>query len=164
MSSTRRPRARRASRSGARPAATGAPRSAPPPGSSRARSAPSRPPGGGTGARFLTRVRRACLALPDAEERVAWGSPTFRVRGRLFVMFHHDHHGDGRLALWCNAPEGAQEALVASDPDNYFIPPYVGSNGWIGVRLDRSLPWSAVAARIEVAHRVTADRGRARRR
>src|SRR5689334_14255881 len=113
--------------------------------------------------KVLARVRRACLALPDTMEKIAWGSPTFRVGGRIFVMFVDDHHGDGRVALWCNAPDGALEALVGSDPENFFVPPYVGCNGWVGVRLDRSLPWSAVATRIEVAHRVTAERGRPRR-
>src|SRR5262249_27467744 len=87
----------------------------------------------------LAKIRPACLALPGTEEKVAWGSPTFRVDGRLFVMFLDNHHGDGRLAIWCNAAPGAQEAFVAADPKRYFIPPYVGPAGWLGVRLDRGL-------------------------
>jgi hypothetical protein len=110
----------------------------------------------------LSRVRRACLALPDTHEKEAWGAPTFRARGRLFVMFVDNHHGDGRLAIWCNAPPGAQDALVASKPKTFFVPPYVGPQGWVGVRLDTGLKWTAVSTRIKEAHRTTASHPRAR--
>ena len=103
----------------------------------------------------LTRVRRACLAFPEATEKEAWGAPTFRVRDRLFVMFVDDHHGDGRLAIWCNAPPGAQEALVTSDPRHFFVPPYVGAKGWIGVRLDGGLKPTVIAGRIREAYHAT---------
>src|SRR5690606_3682945 len=89
----------------------------------------------------LTRLRALCNALPETTEKEAWGTPTFRVRGKMFAMFADDHHGDGRVAVWCKAPTGAQEALVESDPDVFFRPPYVGPSGWVGVRLDRGLPW-----------------------
>ena len=85
----------------------------------------------------LARVRRTCLALPEAWEKEAWGEPTFRVRKRMFAMFANDHHGDGRVALWCNAPPGVQEALVRSEPEKFFVPPYVGPSGWVGLVLDR---------------------------
>lgn len=85
----------------------------------------------------LRRVRGICLALPEAFEQEAWGHPTFRVKDKLFAMFHDDHHGDGRVALWLNAPLGVQEHLVVLDPERFFVPPYVGPRGWIGVRLDR---------------------------
>jgi hypothetical protein len=111
----------------------------------------------GPAAAALARVRRACLALPDTAEKIAWGSPTFRVGGRLFVMFVDDHHGDGRLAIWCNAAEGAQEAFVTSDPERYFIPPYVGPSGWLGVRLDRGLALEEVSRRIRAAHQATIE-------
>jgi len=86
---------------------------------------------------LLDRVRRICLALPEATEQVAWGEPTWRVRKRLFAMYANDHHGDGRVALWCNAPLGVQEHLVSGAPQTYFVPPYVGVKGWIGIVLDR---------------------------
>jgi len=104
----------------------------------------------------LERVRRICLALPEATEKLAWGSPTFRVRDRIFVMYGENHHGDGRIAIWCNAAEGVQAELVAADPEHIFVPAYVGKGGWIGVRLDRGLPWPAVRSLIEEAYRVTA--------
>ena len=85
----------------------------------------------------LERVRRICLSLPEATEQMAWGEPTWRVRKRMFAMYANNHHGDGRVALWCNAPLGVQEALVADHPDRYFVPPYVGVKGWIGIVLER---------------------------
>ncbi|MCI0685207.1 MAG: MmcQ/YjbR family DNA-binding protein [Gemmataceae bacterium] len=104
----------------------------------------------------LGRVRKICLALPETSEKVAWGAPTFRVKGKLFVMFVDNHHQDGRVAIWCDAPAGSQQALVASDPEHFFVPPYVGGNGWLGVRLDRGLAWSIVKELIHEAHRTRA--------
>lgn len=130
---------------------------------------PGPAPRGGPGSETaLKRVRNACLALPDTTEKIAWGEPTFRVRERLFVMFTDNHHGDGRLAIWVNAAPGAQEAFVARDPENYFVPPYVGPSGWLGVRLDRGLGSDEVTARIRAAHAATltalaAKRARSRR-
>ena len=100
----------------------------------------------------LERVRELCLALPETNERPSHGSPCWFVRDkRCFVMFLDDHHGDGRLALWCAAPEGMQRALVDSAPEHYFVPPYVGHRGWLGVRLDRDLAWDDIAGAIEDA-------------
>jgi hypothetical protein len=100
----------------------------------------------------LERVRAVCRALPECTERPSHGSPAWFVRDkRCFAMFLDDHHGDGRLALWCAAPEGMQHALVAGDPESYFVPPYVGHRGWVGVRLDRSLGPDEVAGALEDA-------------
>ncbi|MBV8520078.1 MAG: MmcQ/YjbR family DNA-binding protein [Acidobacteria bacterium] len=117
-----------------------------------------------TAADALERVRAICLALPDTTEKLAWGEPTFRVHERLFVMFTNNHHGDGRLAIWCNAPDGAQEAIVAADPKHFFVPPYVGKGGWIGINLDTGLGWPAIASLIAEAHRVTAAKGKGRKK
>jgi hypothetical protein len=100
----------------------------------------------------LDQVRAHCLGLPEVTERLSHGAPTWFIRDKkTFVMYHDDHHGDGRRALWCAAAPGAQEGLVAGSPDHYFRPPYVGHRGWVGVRLDRSLEWDAVAGAIEEA-------------
>ena len=63
-----------------------------------------------------------------------------------------DHHGDGRFAIWCAAPAGLQQALVEADPELYFVPPYVGHRGWLGVRLDRALDWDELAGIVEDAY------------
>lgn len=99
----------------------------------------------------LRKVRAACLAIADVTERSSHGSPCWFVGGKQFAAFLNDHHGDGRLALWLCAEHEAQTAIVASDPEVYFVPPYVGPSGWIGVRLDRDLEWSQVAALLELA-------------
>jgi hypothetical protein len=85
--------------------------------------------------RYLTQVRAICLALPRTAERPSHGRPAFFAGPRCFGMFMADHHGDGRLALWCAAPEGAQAELVQLEPDRFFRPPYVGHRGWLGVLL-----------------------------
>ena len=63
-----------------------------------------------------------------------------------------DHHGDGRFAIWCAAPEGMQKMLVDADPERFFVPPYVGHRGWLGVRLDRGLDWDELAGIAEDAY------------
>ena len=105
------------------------------------------------------RVRAICRALPEVTERLSHGSPTFFVRGRkTFVMYQDDHHGDGRLALWCAAPAGAQAELVSAEPDRFFVPPYVGHRGWLGVRLDRDLDWDEITGIVGDAYRQVAPR------
>ena len=103
----------------------------------------------------LKRVRALCLGLPEATERLSHGTPAFFAK-KSFVMFWNDHHRDGRLAVWCAAPEGAQQALIASDPERFFRPPYVGPAGWIGVRLDVRPNWDEIAGIIEDAYRTVA--------
>lgn len=118
---------------------------------------------------WLERVRSLCLALPETSERPSHGHPAFFVRDRrCFVMFLDDHHGDGRLAIWCAAPLGAQDELVETAPERWFVPPYVGHRGWVGLRLDRGPGDDEVAAAVEDAYLAVApvrlaDEVRARR-
>jgi hypothetical protein len=101
----------------------------------------------------LIRVRELCLALPETSERPSHGAPTFFIRGkRSFVTFMDNHHGDGRLAIWCAAPPMAQDMLVAAAPDHFFVPPYVGHLGWLGVRLDLDRDWDEIGAHIHEAY------------
>jgi len=111
----------------------------------------ARPPSLDDG-RALERVRAVCLALSGATERPSHGSPAFFAGKRSFVMFMDNHHHDGRLAIWCAAAAGVQAAVVDADPERYFVPPYVGHRGWIGVRLDRGLDGEEVAGVIEDAY------------
>jgi hypothetical protein len=102
--------------------------------------------------RILAIVREICLALPETSERLSHGEPTFFVRGkRSFATVWDSHHGDGRFALICAAPTGLQAALVDTDPERFYVPPYVGHRGWIGVRLDRDFDRDEVAGIIEDA-------------
>jgi hypothetical protein len=107
----------------------------------------------------LERVRNLCLALPDTSERLSHGAPTFFVRGKTsFVTYLDNHHGDGRLAIWCAAPEGMQAALVEADPERFFVPPYVGYRGWLGVRLDRGVDLDELAGIVEDAYLTVAPK------
>jgi hypothetical protein len=90
----------------------------------------------GSGQEHLQRVRRICLALPEASERLSHGEPTFFVRKKVFATFANNHHHDGHIAVWLPAPPGAQARLVESWPNTFFYPPYVGVRGWVGVELD----------------------------
>jgi hypothetical protein len=86
--------------------------------------------------RALAAVRAACADLPEVSERPSHGGPAFFIRQKkTFVMFLDDHHGDGRLAIWCAAPDGVQAEMVETEPTRFFRPPYVGHRGWLGVQL-----------------------------
>ena len=105
----------------------------------------------------LRQVRARCVTLPEVTERLSHGAPTFFVRDKKsFVMFHDDHPGDGRLALWCAAPPGVQAEVVDQEPDRFFRPAYVGHRGWIGVRLDRGVDWDEVGSIVTDAYRQVA--------
>lgn len=94
----------------------------------------------------LEEVRRICHGLPSVTERPSHGAPTFFINDKKsFLMFHDDHHGDGRLAVWCAAPMGVQATLVETEPERFFVPAYVGYRGWIGLRLDVDPDWDEVA-------------------
>jgi hypothetical protein len=103
--------------------------------------------------KVLARLRQICLALPETSERLSHGAPTFFVRQkRSFLMVLANHHGDGRFAIWCAAPEGMQKMLVEADEERFFVPPYVGHRGWLGVRLDRALDWNELRGIAEDAY------------
>jgi predicted DNA-binding protein (MmcQ/YjbR family) len=100
----------------------------------------------------LDRMRAICLALPGAYEKVAWSAPTFRVGERQFAMWVDNHHGVGFAGVWLKASEGAQEELVASDPERFYVPPYVGKGGWVGVKTDAKTDWKLLAGLLAEAY------------
>jgi predicted DNA-binding protein (MmcQ/YjbR family) len=94
----------------------------------------------------IRRLREVCLAFPAAFEKEAWGECTFRVTGgSMFAMTDNNHHNSGHIAVWVKAPPMVQEILVKSDPGRFFVPPYMGPKGWVGVRLDDQVNWDEVA-------------------
>ena len=106
----------------------------------------------------LDRLRSLCLAMPESTERLSHGEPTWFVRGKkTFVTYAGHHHAD-RLAFWCAAPPGAQAEMVTAEPDRFFIPPYVGVRGWLGVRLDISTDWGEIGEIVREAYRCVAPR------
>ena len=97
-------------------------------------------------------VREVCLWFPEAAEVISHGSPDFRVRGKTFATYVVNHHGDQRIALWLNAPAGAQELYTRAEPKHFFVPPYVGPRGWLGVQLDKGISWKRVAKLVREAY------------
>jgi hypothetical protein len=106
----------------------------------------------------LERLRRLCLGLPETTERLSHGEPTWFVRDKKTFVMYADHHHDDRLGFWCAAPPGAQDALVGSAPERFFVPPYVGHRGWLGVRLDVPVDWDEIAEIVEDAYRMVAPK------
>ncbi|HET9548264.1 MAG TPA: MmcQ/YjbR family DNA-binding protein [Desertimonas sp.] len=105
----------------------------------------------------LERLRALCMALPDVTERLSHGEPTWFAGGKKVFVTYSDHHHDDRLGFWCAAPLGAQGELVAVDPQRFFVPPYVGGRGWVGVRLDvDAVDWGEIDEIVEDAYRTVA--------
>lgn len=103
-------------------------------------------------------VRAICKALPEVTEKLSHGTPAFFV-GKQFVMLWPNGHHDHRFPhLWCAAPAGAQEALVAAAPERFFRPPYVGGRGWLGFRLDGTVDGEELRAICEDAYRTVAPK------
>ena len=109
-------------------------------------------------ANALERLRSIVSALPETSERISHGSPTFWGGKKTFASFHVDHHGDGRVAIWCKLPSGGKEAMVGSDPARYFVPPYVGPSGWVGIDMEGDVDWAAVAGLLEEGYRTVAPK------
>ncbi len=106
----------------------------------------------------LDRVRALVAALPETSETVGHTRPVFQVRGRTFVHYMDDHHGDGRLALWVKSTREDQADAVAAEPERFFVPPYVGPAGWLGLRLDVEPDWDEVAQVLREGWRLQAPK------
>lgn len=99
------------------------------------------------------RLRKICLALPEANEKISHGEPTwFAGKGKVFAMLDNHHHGAEHLSVWLPQPRGVQEQLIRSSPESFFKPPYVGPKGWVGVVLDAKPDWKSVAQLVREAY------------
>jgi hypothetical protein len=96
-------------------------------------------------------ARELCLGFPDTEEVLSHGHPSYKVSGKAFAMFLLNHHGDGRVALNVHSPTGAQQLHTEMEPHYYFVPPYVGPRGWLGIELTQGLDWNTIANRVREA-------------
>lgn len=106
----------------------------------------------------LERLRAICLSLPETTERLSHGEPTWFIRGKQTFVTFASHHHDDRLAFWCAAPPGAQDVLVSAEPERFFVPPYVGYRGWLGVRLDLPTDWGQIEFLVRDAYRTVAPK------
>ncbi len=110
----------------------------------------------------IERVRRVCLALDGAEEKLSHGEPTFFVKKRVFAMFSNNHHGDGHVAAIVPARAGVQEELVSEEPTVYFRPPYVGVKGWVGIEL-AGVNDEVLAVHLREAYELIANKSKSKR-
>ena len=107
----------------------------------------------------LDRLREIADGFPEVTERLSHHTPTFFIRDKkVLVHLFEDHHGDGRLAIWCAAPPGVQAELVEQEPERFFVQPYVGRRGWIGLRLDIDPDWDEVTGILDDAYRIAAPK------
>ena len=106
----------------------------------------------------LARVRKICLALPEATERLSHGEPAWFVANKLFATWEDHHHGDQVVGLWVKGAGGLQEILVSAEPARYYRPKYVGHKGWIGANMEADIDWPQVTDLIHDSYRMTAPK------
>ena len=105
------------------------------------------------------RVRALCEALPHAEHEAQGDHDTYRVRGKVFAYFLDDHHGDGIVSVCVKSQLGENEDRARLDPERFYLPAYIGSRGWFGMRLDRGrVAWREVEEIVEQSYRLTAPK------
>jgi hypothetical protein len=111
-------------------------------------------------ARPIIRLRKLCLALPEAHEVEAWGHPTFRVRNKIFATYSDGtaHDGNGRVSICVKAAPGDQEMMINAAPGCFFRPPYVGHKGWVGIWLDEEADWENVAEFLRDSYKLIAPK------
>jgi hypothetical protein len=98
-------------------------------------------------------IRGVLLGLPEVEERVSHGEAAWFIRGGRQIATMADHHHDDRYGVWLAATRTAQEVLVGSAPQRFFVPPYVGVRGWVGVYLDVPVDWDELEGLLTEAYR-----------
>ncbi len=107
----------------------------------------------------LTRLTKICLALPEATRQIMGRHAGFYVRKKTFVYFLDDHHGDGIVGINCKVLPGDNTALIAADPRRFYMPAYVGSKGWVGLRLDTGkIDWEEVEELVTHSYRLVAPK------
>jgi hypothetical protein len=107
----------------------------------------------------LVRLSKICLALPEVVREDHGRHAGFLVRKRTFAWFLDDHHGDGVVSVTCKVIPGDNTALAAADPSRFYIPAYVGSKGWVAMRLDTGkLDWKEVADLVTGSYRLIAPK------
>ncbi len=113
-------------------------------------------------AQRLKKLLGLAEALPEieisGEQHLA-----FRIRKKTVAYYLDDHHGDGIVSLCCKATPEQQKSLLAEDPELYYVPAYLGSRGWVAIRLDRpKAEWGRVADLLFEAYRAQAPQRLAR--
>ncbi|HEV7746238.1 MAG TPA: MmcQ/YjbR family DNA-binding protein [Pyrinomonadaceae bacterium] len=107
-----------------------------------------------------TRLIEICKSFPEVVVDPAGESHlAFRIRKRIFAYYLFDHHGDGMIAFTCKSTLSEQRRLIQEDPVSFFVPKYLGSRGWIAIRLDLDeVDWDTLTELARRAYQETAPR------
>jgi predicted DNA-binding protein (MmcQ/YjbR family) len=107
----------------------------------------------------LARITKICLALPEATREVMGSHAGFRVRKKVFAYFLNDHHGDGIVSVCARVLPGDNTALIAAQPERFYLPAYIGPRGWVALRLDRgAVDWKEVAELVKTSYQLVAPK------
>jgi predicted DNA-binding protein (MmcQ/YjbR family) len=107
----------------------------------------------------LVRLTEICLALPETTRQDSGSHASFLVRKKTFTYFLDNHHGDGIVAVCCKVALGENADLAAADPARFYLPAYIGSKGWVGLRLDMGkVDWKEVAELVAGSYRLIAPK------
>jgi predicted DNA-binding protein (MmcQ/YjbR family) len=107
----------------------------------------------------LARVTEICLAFPETTIERSGSHATFKVRKKVFAYFLNDHHGDGKVAVCCKTRLGEHEDLARADPEKFYVPAYIGSRGWVGIRIDKGrVNWKEIEGFIRASFRSVAPK------
>jgi predicted DNA-binding protein (MmcQ/YjbR family) len=102
---------------------------------------------------------KICLALPESQCRLRADHADFRVRGKVFAYFLNSHHGDGIVSVCCKTALGENVDRASREPQRFYLPAYIGSRGWVGLRLDRdAVDWREVGNLVEQSYRLAAPK------
>jgi predicted DNA-binding protein (MmcQ/YjbR family) len=106
--------------------------------------------------KVLARLRKTCLALPEAYETTSFGHPTFRAgkSGKKTFAVFENYRGEDTICVKATLED---QALLVLDP-RYFVAPYVGKHGWTSMRTAGALDWDEVAELVLESYRLVAPR------
>jgi len=109
--------------------------------------------------RCLARLTKLAFAFPEAEREIRGSHASFLIRKKTFAYFLNNHHGDGMVAITCKVLRGENAALAAAQPKRYYLPAYIGSRGWVALRLDLGkIDWSEVGELLLGSYLLTAPK------
>ena len=107
----------------------------------------------------LTRLTKICLTLPETTRQIMGRHASFLIRKKTFAYFLDDHHGDGIVGINCKVLPGDNTALIASNPAKFYMPAYIGSRGWVGLRLDAGkVDWEEVEELVTHSYKLVAPK------
>ena len=107
---------------------------------------------------LLARLRAIIEPLPETSEKISHGAPTWWGGKKTFATYHSGHYDEGRRGVWIKAEDGVQQDLIASDPERFYRPKYVGPSGWVGVRLEGDVDWEQVRSLLVEGYRTVAPK------